>query len=323
MRWKDIIKDHLTFTYKERIGIVTVLIITSAITVLPSFFQNSNNSKQTKIDTTWIDALQKLEKKESNSDSTTAEEIYIEVAGLQYDRSENSNYDSHTGKRLFYFDPNTISKEEWQQLGLRDNTIRIIQNYISKGGKFKAPSDLQRIYGLRKKEFERLAPYINISEEFKKSVDNGFANKKEVEEKKDLRKTSGRVIIDINMADTSDFIALNGIGSKLAVRIINFREKLGGFYSVDQISETFGLPDSTFQKIKPYLTITNQTIKKIHINAADVELLKTHPYIRYNLANTIVAYRSAHGSFSSIEELKKIMIITEEVYQKISPYLTL
>ncbi len=323
MRWKDIIKDHLTFTYKERIGIVTVLIITSAITVLPSFFQNSNNSKQTKIDTTWIDALQKLEKKESNSDSTTAEENDIEVAGLQYDRSENSNYDSHTGKRLFYFDPNTISKEEWQQLGLRDNTIRIIQNYISKGGKFKAPSDLQRIYGLRKKEFERLAPYINISEEFKKSVDNGFANKKEVEEKKDLRKTSGRVIIDINMADTSDFIALNGIGSKLAVRIINFREKLGGFYSVDQISETFGLPDSTFQKIKPYLTITNQTIKKIHINAADVELLKTHPYIRYNLANTIVAYRSAHGSFSSIEELKKIMIITEEVYQKISPYLTL
>jgi competence ComEA-like helix-hairpin-helix protein len=98
---------------------------------------------------------------------------------------------------------------------------------------------------------------------------------------------------------------------------------LGGFYSIDQVGETFGLPDSTFQKIKQYLTIQNQTIKKININSANVEELKTHPYIRYNLANPIVAYRSAHGSFSSIEDLKKIMIITEEVYQRISPYLTL
>ena len=60
-------------------------------------------------------------------------------------------------------------------------------------------------------------------------------------------------MVNINTADTSAFIALPGIGNKLALRIVNFRDKLGGFYSIDQIGETYGLPDSVFRKIKPIL----------------------------------------------------------------------
>ncbi|MGK2860971.1 MAG: helix-hairpin-helix domain-containing protein, partial [Chitinophagaceae bacterium] len=298
MSWKDIVKDYLTFSYKERIGIITVLIISLIVIFLPSYFLNQNNSEQTTIDTTWMGAMQKLEHKEISNGQPASEENDIDLAALQYDRSENNNYDDQQTERLFYFDPNTISKKEWQQLGVRDKTIRVIQNYLSKGGRFKTPSDLQRIYGLRKNEFERLVPFVKISGDFKKTGDGIIINKNEAEQTKYLRKTSGKKFIDINTADTSDFIELYGIGSKLAARIINFRDKLGGFYSVDQVGETFGLPDSTFQKIKQYLTIQNQTIKKININSANVEELKTHPYIRYNLANPIVAYRSAHGSFS-------------------------
>ena len=44
--------------------------------------------------------------------------------------------------------------------------------------------------------------------------------------------------VDINTADTTAFISLPGIGSKLAARIVNFRDKLGGFYSIDQVGET-------------------------------------------------------------------------------------
>jgi len=89
------------------------------------------------------------------------------------------------------------------------------------------------------------------------------------------------------------------------------------------VRETFGLPDSTFQKVKQYLKIANSSIRKININTASIDELKAHPYIRYNIANPIVAYRNEHGPFSSIDDLKKIMIITDEVYQKIMPYLTL
>ena len=129
--------------------------------------------------------------------------------------------------------------------------------------------------------------------------------------------------VDINTADTSALIALPGIGNKLAARIVNFRNKLGGFYSVEQVGETFGLPDSTFQKIKPYLKIADAAVKKIDINIASADELKIHPYIKWQIANAIVAYRKEHGVFSKIEEIKKIMIITEDDYKKISPYVTL
>jgi competence ComEA-like helix-hairpin-helix protein len=116
---------------------------------------------------------------------------------------------------------------------------------------------------------------------------------------------------------------LPGIGSKLAVRIVTFREKLGGFYSVEQIGETYGLPDSTFQKIKQYLKLDNSSVKKININTASIDEMKTHPYIKYSIANPIIAYRNEHGAFSKIEDIKKVMAVTDEIYKKIAPYLTL
>ncbi|HMK26573.1 MAG TPA: helix-hairpin-helix domain-containing protein, partial [Chitinophagaceae bacterium] len=128
-------------------------------------------------------------------------------------------------------------------------------------------------------------------------------------------------VIDINSADTTALIALPGIGSKLAARIINFRDKLGGFYSVTQVGETFGLPDSTFQKIKQYLKLENTSTRKININTATVDELKAHPYIRWSLANPIVAYRNEHGPFSKVEDIKKVMAVTDEIYNKIAPYL--
>jgi competence ComEA-like helix-hairpin-helix protein len=127
----------------------------------------------------------------------------------------------------------------------------------------------------------------------------------------------------VNTADTTTLISLPGIGSKLATRIITFREKLGGFYSVEQIGETYGLPDSTFQKIKQYLKLDNVSVKKININTATVDEMKAHPYIKYSLANPIVAYRNEHGMFSTIEDIKKVMAVTDEVYKKIAPYLSL
>jgi competence protein ComEA len=128
--------------------------------------------------------------------------------------------------------------------------------------------------------------------------------------------------IDINMADSTAFIALPGIGSRLAERIIHFREKLGGFHSIDQIAEVYGLADSVFHLIRPLLQNPPFTVKKININTAGLDELKAHPYIRYAIANSIVRYREQHGAYADIEDLKKIMLITEQIYNKISPYLT-
>jgi competence ComEA-like helix-hairpin-helix protein len=103
---------------------------------------------------------------------------------------------------------------------------------------------------------------------------------------------------------------------------VSFRDKLGGFYSVDQVGETFALPDSTFQKIRQYLKIETISIKKININTATIDELKGHPYIRWSIANPIIAYRNEHGAFSKPEDLKKIVAVTDELFNKIAPYLS-
>jgi competence ComEA-like helix-hairpin-helix protein len=88
------------------------------------------------------------------------------------------------------------------------------------------------------------------------------------------------------------------------------------------VAETFALPDSTFQKIKNKLVITNREVKKLNINLATLDELKSHPYLRYNIANAMVQYRTQHGNFSSVSDIKKIMLITDEIFIKAAPYLT-
>ena len=127
--------------------------------------------------------------------------------------------------------------------------------------------------------------------------------------------------MEINTADTTAFIALPGIGSKLAGRIVHFREKLGGFYSIAQLGETFGLADSVFQKIKPRLKLQSLTLRRININTATAEELKVHPYLKWNIINALLAYRKEHGPFRKKEELKQVMAVTDEMYQRIAPYL--
>jgi competence ComEA-like helix-hairpin-helix protein len=321
MKWKEFIADYLSFTRRDRIGIIVILALFLIIFFLPKIISTNTASKPVNADTAWIAAMKKLERKEIENDNQQNKQYNDDNSNnYQYDRSSSNYYGKPKGE-LFYFDPNTLSTEGWQRLGLRDKTIHTIQNYLSKGGHFKKPEDLQKIYGLFPNEFERIAPYIKIEPTGETKNNKEFTDKTPTENQPVKTYASRYAVIDINSADTTAFISLPGIGSKLAARIVNFRDKLGGFYSVAQVGETFGLPDSTFQKIKQYLKLENTSIKKININTATVDELKIHPYIKWSLANPIVAYRNEHGPFSKVEDIKKVMTVTEEIYNKIAPYL--
>src|SRR5688572_423341 len=290
---------------------------------LPDMLPNKSKNKLALLDTAWAEAVKKLEIKIEDSSNDSNQYSDNENANAyQWDKRKSSYNESETQKgELFYFDPNTITTSDWKRLGLRDKTIQTIENYLSKGGHFNKPGDLQKIYGLKTEEYERLEPYIRI-ESKTSSANEHFVSSKQKDGLVSTKSYAVRhSVIDINSADTSAFISLPGIGSKLALRIVNFRDKLGGFYSVDQVGETYGLPDSTFQKIKQYLKLDNASVKKININSATIDEMKAHPYLKYNIANPIVAYRNEHGPISKIEDIKKVMAVTDEVYKKISPYL--
>ena len=325
MKWGEFIKDYLVFTRKERIGILIVVGVILFTLFLPDILLQTARNRPIKIDTAWMAAVKRSEIKIQDSSADQYQKNDNENAYVyQYDKRKSSYLENDIIKgELSYFDPNTITVSEWKRLGLRDKTIKTIENYRSKGGRFYKPEDLQRIYALHDDEYKRLRPYVKI-ESITSKANDGFVSSKPKNEIQTSKTDAARFpIVDVNTADTTAFISLPGIGSKLAARIVTFREKLGGFYSVEQIGETYGLPDSTFQKIKQYLKLDNASVKKININTATVDELKAHPYIKFNLANPIVAYRNEHGAFSKLEDLKKLMAVSDEIYEKIAPYLTL
>ncbi|MBO9633842.1 MAG: helix-hairpin-helix domain-containing protein, partial [Chitinophagaceae bacterium] len=230
---------------------------------------------------------------------------------------------------LFPFDPNLISAGDWKKLGIPDRVIRTITNYLNKGGRFRKPEDISRIYGMHEEDVKRLLPYARIpghpkpvykgKENIFRATDNPPFPGRELTTPAIRKKKYS--YLDVNTADTSAWMEFPGIGSRLAFRIVQFREKLGGFYSADQVGETYALPDSTFQKIRPWLNCQGPVLRKIRINIAEVEELRQHPYLRWNLANAIVQYRKQHGPFHSATDLQKIILMDPLSITKIAPYL--
>lgn len=310
-------KNPFIFTRKERLGILVFLgiivsVFLSAKYIYPLLIKDEPiTATDLKMAT---DSLQAKEddgyKKSSSYNDYNADEGYQSYTKKNYDKA-------FTGT-MFYFDPNTLDAAGWQKLGIKDKTIASMQKYIAKGGRFREPDDLRKLWGLGDDEKDRLIPYVRIAATSQPNYTNNYTTyEKKPYEKKVI------AAVDINAGDSAAFDALPGIGGGYSRRIINFRNRLGGFYKVEQIGETFGLPDSVFQKIKPLLKINGADVKKININTAKEEDLKAHPYIRWQLAKIIVEYKKQHGDFKSLQDLKKIMTIDEETYNKITPYLTI
>jgi DNA uptake protein ComE-like DNA-binding protein len=133
-------------------------------------------------------------------------------------------------------------------------------------------------------------------------------------------KSKTSMMVELNSCDTSDLIALPGIGSKTAARIIRFRDALGGFYQKEQILETRYTDTAVLEKLLPSFQINNALLRKIPIQSADLELLKKHPYLSEKQARVIIAFRNQHGRLTE-QHLKEIRIISDADLKRLMPYL--
>ena len=303
-------KDYLTFNKIERVGLFILLGLIGLIWVLPKYFKKSPSKESIVL------------QQESGIDSIKNDQLVI-----------NQNFKDNLPKKhqLFFFDPNTCSEADWGKLGLKPKTIATIGHYIEKGGRFQIPDDIKKIYGIKPDLAEALVPYVRINakkvskrydyqrfpqfQKHQNTYDSGFHKFKNTTTIMKL------VSIDINKADTLQLIDLPGIGPTLAQRIIKFRENLGGFISVDQLLEVYGIKDSVFQILKPKF-ICSKEVKTISINGADFNSINRHPYINYQEAKAIVKYRDQHGVFKVPSDLLKLAIVDEIWLQKITPYLS-
>lgn len=314
--WRNVVKDYFTFSRKERRGLLVLFLILATVFILPRFI----TVKRSDINKDRFE--QELARLKIVVDSSRGNSEYPHDDNYpNYSQPKPRELSSVSAGKPFDFDPNTLNPNGWRKLGVREKTINTIQKFLASGYKFRQPEDIKKIYGLSKEEAKKLIPHIHIAAD-NEAAKPSYAEKSKSTASITVAETKKHIVFDINTADTSDLISLPGIGSKLASRIVNFRQKLGGFVSVDQLGETYGLPDSTFQKIKARFQCINPAVKTIDINTADVNELRTHPYLRWTLANAIVNYRQQHGNYKSVEDIKKIDLITNEVFQKIFPYLT-
>ncbi|MCO5248102.1 MAG: helix-hairpin-helix domain-containing protein [Chitinophagales bacterium] len=168
------------------------------------------------------------------------------------------------------------------------------------------------------------AKAIAKTEEIKNKKPNTYSNRKEKEYNQPLRFSKDEnLILDINTSNVNDFKKLKGIGDVLSSRIISYRDKLGGFYSVNQISEVYGVSDSLFLALKKQFNLKSKKLKHLNINQAEFEELSTHPYISITLAKQIIGYRNKVKAFESVEEIKKMYAMTDTIYNKLLPYLTI
>jgi competence protein ComEA len=307
---KKFFNEYLRFGKRDRIGIISLLLLIAIIYCLPRLFARKKEPLSLRQTDFLVKAMDTLANSRNESYPND------QKAASYSSQTENQSNKKLSEGQLFQFDPNLLPAEGWQRLGLSERTSKTIEKYRSKGGKFYKPEDVKKIWGLPEGFYERVKGYITLRSVQKDFIQNAYA--------KPVYQTAERKTIEVNINkdDTAAFISLPGIGSKLAARIISFREKLGGFYSIDQLGETYGLADSVFKKIRPYLKVDG-SLKKLNLNTASKEELKTHPYIKWNLANAIVEYRNQHGNFKSLEELKNISLVDEVTFNKILHYLTL
>lgn len=216
---------------------------------------------------------------------------------------------------MFVFNPNTASEEELDALGFPPFLSKRLISYRSKGGKFSKPDDLLRLYGMDTAFYISLEPYIAIPTQ--------APIEKTVSKKNETRNSTPKPeTFDLNLADTTQLKSIYGIGSVLSARIIKFRDKLGGFVSMNQLSNVYGLDSVARNALihKSFIT-PNFVPLQIDLNNASEKELASHPFISYKLSKTIVAYRIQHGSFNEIDDLLKIDLIDREVLEKIRPYL--
>ncbi|MBS1521274.1 MAG: helix-hairpin-helix domain-containing protein [Bacteroidetes bacterium] len=135
------------------------------------------------------------------------------------------------------------------------------------------------------------------------------------------KKAADGVVIELNSADSAKLTELKGIGPSFARRIVNYRNRLGGFISKEQLKELFGMDDDRYAEIQAQVSVDPSHIQKIHINKVDFDGLKYFPYLTFKQMNAIVQFREQHGDYASLSDMRNIVILNDEILRKIEPYI--
>lgn len=239
---------------------------------------------------------------------------------------------------LFTFDPNTATYEEFRALGIAKNTAAGIIKYRTRGKVFSIPEDFATCYGVTDSMYAALKPYISIGEEFAiKPSENRSGSDTRQRSGQNITSESDRggnpaisvvpeskpqpYLVELNTADSASLVSVRGIGAKSAAAILDYRNRLGGFHSAEQLAELKVITEQNYERIIEQIWVDSCEIQKIDINFASPNTVAGHPYMAGKKARKILKNRQMKGGWSTIEEMIEDHTLTSEEAALLAPYL--
>ena len=291
-------KSHFSFSKQERSGIFFLLFIIVALQVVFYVvkYTSINVEGNLSIDKETQDKIEALKQKSQQKDSI----------------------------RIYPFNPNFISDYKGYILGLTLEEIDRLHAFRAQNKFVNNSDEFQKITHVSDSLLKVISPYFKFPEWAKnRAVSQNKTTNAAFQSELHIQKDNFQ-IKDLNSATAEDLKSIRGIGDKLALRIIKFRNRLGGFIVDDQLYDVYGLePDVVKRTFERFKVLSQPQIEKININRASVEEISKLVYLRYELGIKIVEYREVNGSFSSFDELTKIEDFPIDKIHRIKLYLTL
>lgn len=213
------------------------------------------------------------------------------------------------------FDPNVADSVLLCRVGFPSFMARNLIRYRSKGGVFRTPESLKRIYGMTDSLYQTLEPYITIGPDFQHR--DTLPWKTAPVDSLEMKYAEGTVI-ELNHADTVQLKRIPGIGRGLARMIVAYRQRLGGFVSVDQLQEIPHLEAS----VNKWFRLDTTGVRRLLVNRYGLDRLRSHPYMDFYKAKTILEYRRKYGKIKGLSQLSLWKEFSEKDLKRLAPYLS-
>jgi DNA uptake protein ComE-like DNA-binding protein len=285
---------------RNKRAVLGVLMLLTVISFLPRLMAGTANFSDDEI------SFEEVKITESNLEER--QEFWAKKKRKKYDKNA---YKKRYKKPKKKFDPNTYKIADWMKLGLSEKQSMIVVRLSERG--FSSNADLERIYVLPKPAYDLLKDSTFYPRPL--NILSYQTNKPSPDKSK--------VSVNLNGASHEEFERIKGIGSYFSKKIIDYRERLGGYINKEQLLEIWRIDLIKYQEIEEFIYFGNEPVEKISINEASIERLKAHPYISYKMANSIVKIREQHGDYKELKEIKRSKLIDEVTFVKIESYLSL
>ena len=246
----------------------------------------------------------------------------LEMQRAIYIKDSVNDAKSNSKQKIYPFNPNFITDYKGYTLGMSVEEIERLHTFRAQNKWVNSIQDFKNVTKVHDTLLDKISPYFKFPDWVKNQKTNiGFTSTKS---KYDFAKKDDKIIpVDVNQATSADFEKVRGIGPTKAKIILQEREKLGSFLTLNQLQYIWGIDAELFSTLKQHFFIDKSTAQpiKIPINSITIKELSKTPFFNYYQAKEVLTIRSMNNGIKSIEDLTKINDLSTEKLQIIALYL--